>query len=81
MSGILFELRFQPFEQREGVGGRAGETADEAMPAGYRTLLVRSADTRRRLFSDLASASPGNGTYLARWRRSAIGCLKRDSTT
>ena len=30
LAGILLELGLEPLEQREGVGGRAGEAADDA---------------------------------------------------
>ena len=39
LAGILLELGFEPLEQREGVGGRAGEAGDHVALAEPAHLL------------------------------------------
>ena len=64
LSGILLELGFQPFEQREGVGGGAGKTADHVTFAEPPHLLGIGFDDGLA-DRDLAVAADGDQAALA----------------
>ena len=64
LAGILLELGFQPLEQREGVGGGAGEAADDvafAEPAHFLGIGLDDGLADR----DLAVAADDHGAALA----------------
>ena len=63
-AGILLELGFQPLEQREGVGGRAGEAGDDLALAEPAHLLGVGLDDRLAE-ADLAVAADPRPAALA----------------
>ena len=58
--------------------GAIGKTAPSALSdddqQSYRALFAASSERRRWLFTNLQRSPVPGGTYLAKWRRSMVGC-------
>ena len=83
LAGILLKLGFQPFEQREGVGGGAGKAADHVALAELAHLLGIGFDDGLA-DRDLAVAADGHRAALADGQdggavpgRDFVGCHMR----
>ena len=64
LAGILLELGLEPFEQGEGVGGRAGEAGDD-VALGEAANLARVGFDDRLAHADLAVAADDDLSALA----------------